>query len=90
MGVVANLPGWLVAPMAGATGIDEYFDVIAPPPRAHRRNRNPTGRRCGRRDGNRFTHGLRAPDAPDRWIVWFDFGLTVARSVGWVQATARA
>lgn len=31
MGVVTNLPGWLVTPMAEATGIDKYFGVIMTP-----------------------------------------------------------
>ena len=31
MGVVTNLPRWLVMPVAAVTGIDKYFDVIVTP-----------------------------------------------------------
>ena len=31
MGVVTNLPGWLVRPVVEATGIDAYFDAIVTP-----------------------------------------------------------
>ena len=31
MGIVSNLPGWLAKPLAEATGIEDYFDVMVTP-----------------------------------------------------------
>lgn len=33
MGVVTNLPAWLVNPMIAGTGLDEYFDTVITPNR---------------------------------------------------------
>ncbi len=43
MGVVTNLPGWLAKPLANATGIEDYFDVIVTPRRGVPPKPNPLG-----------------------------------------------
>ena len=43
IGVVTNLPRWLVGPMLEATEIDEYFDAVVTPGRGVRSKPSPHG-----------------------------------------------
>ena len=63
MGVVTNLPGWLVTPITGATGIDEYFDVIVTPRPGVQAKPQPHGiRKALRKMGREPVHAWFAGD----------------------------
>ena len=62
IGVVTNLPGWLVRPMLEATGIEGYFDVVVTPRRGVPAKPKPHG------IGNALRLMGREPD-PHTWLV---------------------
>ena len=75
IGVVTNLPGWLVGPMLEATEIDEYFEVVVTPGRGVRSKPSPHG----------LLKALREMGEEPGRDVWF-----VGDSAADSQASARA
>ena len=75
IGVVTNLPGWLVGPMLEATELDEYFDVVVTPVRGLPSKPRPHG----------VLKALREMGSEPGPEIWF-----VGDSAADAQAAARA